>query len=121
VFIHVAPHPHFERDGTDLYCAIPISMTQASLGAEILVPTLEDKTVRVSVPAGTQHGRVLRLRGEGVPELHNPGRRGDLYIRIMVRVPVKVPARGKELLRELAQVIGEEHSPSPIPLSELKQ
>jgi len=121
VFIHVTAHPHFERDGTDLYCAIPIQMTQAALGAEVLVPTLDDKTVRVSVPAGTQHGRVLRLRGEGVPELHNPSRRGDLYIRVMVRVPTKIPARGKELLRELAEVVGEEKTPSPIPLSELKQ
>jgi molecular chaperone DnaJ len=121
VFIRVKPHPHFERDGTDLYCAIPISITQAALGADIVIPTLEEKTVRVSVPAGTQHGKVLRLRGEGVPELHNPGRRGDLYIRVFVRVPQKINARGKELLREFAEVAGEEKSPSPIPLSELKQ
>lgn len=121
VFIHVQPHPHFERDGTDLYCAIPISITQAALGADIVVPALEDKSVRVSVPAGTQNGKVLRLRGEGVPELHNPGRRGDLYIRIVVRVPTKITSRGKELLREFAEAVGEEKSPSPIPLSELKQ
>jgi molecular chaperone DnaJ len=75
----------------------------------------------VSVPAGTQNGKVLRLRGEGVPELHNPGRRGDLYIRIVVRVPTKINARGKELLREFAEAVGEVNSPAPIPLSELKQ
>jgi molecular chaperone DnaJ len=75
----------------------------------------------VSVPAGTQNGRVLRLRGEGIPELHAPSRRGDLYIKLIVRVPTKVSARAKELLKELSSVSGEEKSPRPIPLSELKQ
>jgi molecular chaperone DnaJ len=121
VFIRVTPHESFERDGNDLYCAVPISITQAALGADILVSTLEEKTVRVAVPAGTQSGRILRLRGEGVPELGNPSRRGDLYIKVIVKVPAKLSSRGKELLKELAGVIGEERSPKPVPLSELKQ
>jgi molecular chaperone DnaJ len=121
VFLRVQPHECFERDGKDVYCAVPISITQAALGAEIVVPTLDDKTVRVSVPSGTQNGRILRLRGEGIPELHTPSRRGDMYIKIVVRVPTKISAKARDLLKELATVSGEEKSPRPIPLSELKQ
>jgi molecular chaperone DnaJ len=121
IFLRVRPHESFERDGKDLYCAIPISITQATLGADIVVPTLDDRSVRVSVPAGTQNGRILRLRGEGIPELHSPSRRGDMYIRIVVRVPTKISAKAKELLKELSTVNGEEKNPRPIPLSELKQ
>ena len=67
VFIRVKPHEFFERQDDDLYCAIPISMTQAALGAEIQVPTLEGKTIKVKVPAGIQNGKMLRIRDEGVP------------------------------------------------------
>lgn len=121
VFLRVQPHESFERDGKDLYCAIPISITQASLGAEITVPALDGKSVRLSVPAGTQNGRVLRLKGEGIPELHSPNRRGDLYVKVVVRVPTKLSAKARELLKELASSNGEDASPKPIPLSELKQ
>jgi molecular chaperone DnaJ len=121
VFLRVQPHECFERDGKDVYCAVPISITQAALGADIVVPTLDDRTVRVSIPAGTQNGRILRLRGEGIPELHNPGKRGDMYLKIVVRVPTKITPKAKELLKELASVSGEEKNPRPIPLSELKQ
>jgi len=121
VFLRVQPHESFERDGKDVYCAIPISITQAALGAEISVPTLDGKQVKVSVPPGTQNGRVLRLKAEGVPELHAPSRRGDLYVKLMVKVPTKLNARARELLKELAASNGEESSPKPIPLSELKQ
>ncbi len=121
VFLRVQPHESFERDGRDIYCAVPISITQAALGADIAVPTLDDKTVRVTIPSGTQNGRILRLRGEGIPELHNPGKRGDMYIKIVVRVPTKITPKAKELLKELASVSGEDTSPRPIPLSELKQ
>ncbi len=121
IFLRVQPHELYERDGNDVYCAVPISFTQAALGSEIVVATLDGKTVRLSVPAGTQNGRILRLKGEGIPELHNPARRGDLYIKLIVKVPTKVSARAKELLKELASVNGEEKNPKPIPLSELKQ
>jgi molecular chaperone DnaJ len=121
VFLRVQPHESFERDGKDVYCAIPVSMTQAALGADIIVPTLDQKTVRVSVPPGTQNGRVLRLKGEGIPELHSTSRRGDMYIRIVVRIPTKLNAKARELLKELAVSTGEEANPRPIPLAELKQ
>ncbi len=121
VFIRVKPHPYFERDGSDIYCAVPVSITQATLGAEIVVPSLDEKSMRVTVPPGTQNGKMLRLRGEGLPELHNPSRRGDMYIKLIVKVPTKLSARAKELLKEFSSVSGEEKNPKPIPLSELKE
>jgi len=118
VFIRVKPHEFFERQDEDLYCAIPISITQASLGAEIQVPTLEGKTIKVKVPAGIQNGKMLRIRDEGVPI---SSRRGNLYIKIMVQVPAKLSRRGRELMEELSQVEGENNAPRPIPLSELSE
>jgi molecular chaperone DnaJ len=116
VFIRVKPHEFFERQGEDLYCAIPISVTQASLGAEIQVSTLEGKTIKVKVPSGIQNGKMLRIRDEGVPY---SGRRGNLYIKLMIQIPEKLSRRGRELMEELARVEGENSSPRPIPLSEL--
>ena len=77
--------------------------------------------MHLGVPAGTQNGRVLKLKGEGIPELHAPGRRGDMYVKIVVRIPTKLNSRARELLKELASSNGDEPSPKPIPLSELKQ
>ena len=116
VFIRVKPHEFFERQGEDLYCAIPISITQASLGADIQVPTLEGKTIKLKIPAGTQNGKMLRIRDEGVPVSN---RRGYLYIKVMVQIPEKLSKRGRELMEELSRAEGENNSPRPIPLSEL--
>lgn len=120
VFIKVRPHEFFERDHYDVHCLIPISITQAALGAEILVPTLEGKRVRLKVPAGTQTGKRLRLRNEGVPYLGESGRRGDMYITLQVQVPERLNGKAKELMRELAASIGEEESPQPVPLRKLR-
>lgn len=119
VDIQVQPHQFFERSGTDLYCVIPISMTQASLGTEINVATLDDKKIKVKIPSGTQNGKVLRIKNEGVPYLHNSSRRGDMYIRVLVKIPTKLSSREKELLNNLAEIQGEETSPDPVPLREL--
>ena len=116
VFIRVKPHEYFERQEDDLYCAIPISITQAALGAEIQVPTLEGKTIKVKVPAGIQNGKMLRIRDEGVPV---SGRRGNLYIKIIVQIPAKLSRRGRELMEELSRVEGENSTPKPISLSDL--
>ena len=118
VYIHVKPHAYFERDGYDVYCAVPISITQASLGAEILVPTLNNKRAKVKIPAGTQTGKMLRLRDEGIPHLHNSHRRGDMYIKLVVQVPGKLSPRAKSLLQEFSKENGEDSSPNPIRLSE---
>jgi molecular chaperone DnaJ len=116
VVIRVKPHEYFERQDLDLYCAVPISITQAALGADIHVATLEGKTIKVKVPAGIQNGKLLRIRDEGVP---SGGHRGNLYIKLMVQVPVRLSREGRELMEKLATVEGEDDSPKPIPLSEL--
>jgi len=121
VFVHVKPHEYFERDGNNVYCVIPISVSQAALGAEIMVPTLDEKRVRVKVPAGTQNGKVLRLRNEGVPQLQNPSKRGDMYIRIHVRVPDRLSSKAKSILQELAEIEGDNTNPKPMELSEIKR
>ncbi len=120
VFIRVKSHRHFERDGADLYCAMPVTPVQAILGAEIVVPTIEGKKIKLSVPPGVQHGKILRIREEGVPQ--QGGRRGDMYVKLMLRVPqaAKLSKRARELLEELAKVEGSSPEPEPIPLEELK-
>jgi len=116
VFIRIKPHEYFERQGYDLYCAVPVSVSQAALGADIHVTTLDNKTIKVKVPAGIQNGKMLRIRDEGVP---SSGNRGSLYIKLMVQIPEKLSRRGKELFEELAKVEGQNDSPKPIPLSRL--
>jgi molecular chaperone DnaJ len=118
VFIRVKPHEYFERQELDLYCAVPVSITQAVLGADIHVGTLDGKTIKVKIPPGSQNGKMLRIRDEGVP---GGGRRGSLYIKLMVQIPAKLSKRGRELMEELAKTEGENDSPRPISLSELGQ
>jgi len=120
IIIHIQPHEYFERSGADLYCAIPIAYTQAVLGTEIQVKTLDEKAIKVKIPAGIQSGKVLRVKGEGVPVLHQPGRRGDLYLKIQVTIPEKVSAKAKDLLAQLAKVEGEDLAPKPIRLEDLQ-
>jgi molecular chaperone DnaJ len=120
VYIRVLPHEYFERNGNDLYCVIPISVTQAALGTEIYVSTLENsRKVKVKIPAGTQNGKMLRLKAEGVPYLRSPDRRGDLYIKILVEIPTKVSGRARTLLQELGSLTGEKSNPNPVRLSDL--
>ncbi|MDR2314355.1 MAG: molecular chaperone DnaJ [Spirochaetaceae bacterium] len=118
VFIRIKAHEFFERQDLDLYCAVPISITQASLGADIHVNTLEGKTLKVKIPPGTANGKLLRIRDEGVP---SGGRRGSLWIKLMVQVPARLSKRGRELLEEFSRIEGENNSPKPIPLSEMAE
>ena len=120
VYVAVRPHEFFERNGNDVYCAVPISISQAALGAELLVWTLEEpRKAKLRIPAGAQHGKVFRLKGEGIPYLHSPQQRGDLYVKILVQVPTRLSAKAKTLLAQLAELNGEEPSPRPVRLSEL--
>jgi molecular chaperone DnaJ len=118
VVISITRHPLFERDGTDLHCEVPIPFVGAALGTEIEVPTLEGR-VEMSITEGTQSGKVLRLRGKGLPplqprleieQLHRM--RGDLYVRIFVEVPTKLTERQRELLEDFARESGTEVSPA---------
>ena len=88
VVLHVEAHEIFQRDGTDLFCSVPISFAKAALGGEIKVPTLEGSAV-LKVPAGTPTGKVFRLRGKGMPEVHGRGI-GDLRVKLYVEVPTKL-------------------------------
>ena len=110
IFVEVAPHPIFDREGLDLHCRIPVPMTTAALGGEIEAPLLDGGRSRVKVPAGVQSGKQLRLREKGMPSLRG-GRRGDLYLELAVETPVNLSARQKELLKEFADA-SDENSPS---------
>jgi molecular chaperone DnaJ len=98
VLVHVKPHKYFKRKGTDLYCDVPISFTQATLGAEIDVPTLE-KPVKYQVPEGTQPGTVFRVKGQGIQSLRGSGK-GDLFIQVNVEIPKRLSDKQKDLLRQ---------------------
>jgi molecular chaperone DnaJ len=108
VLVRVKEHPLFQRRGLDVVCEIPVSFTQAALGAQVDVPTLDGK-VKMRVPEGTQSGRLFRLRGKGIPR--GPARdtpRGDQHVRIVVETPTNLTARQRELLEELARDSGEQ-------------
>jgi molecular chaperone DnaJ len=102
IFLSIKPHEFFQRDGADLFCRVPISMTAAALGGEIEVPTIDGKKARVAVPEGTQTGKQFRLRSKGMPVLRS-GQAGDMYIQVSVETPVNLSRRQKELLREFEQ------------------
>jgi molecular chaperone DnaJ len=108
VFINVRPHSRFTRSDSDLMLEAPLSITQATLGSDIEVPTLNGKA-RIKVPAGTQTGSVFRLKGKGMPRLHGSGT-GDLHVRMNVRTPSALTARQKELLEDLAAEFGEQRA-----------
>jgi molecular chaperone DnaJ len=115
VYVNVRPHPYFERSGVDLYCEIPISITQAALGADIEVETIDGNKVKVAIPSATQNGKVLRLRNKGVPKLRSTSdQRGDMYIKLVVETPRKLSREAKKLMKDLAEAIGEERNPKPI-------
>ena len=109
VVIHVEPHPIFVRDQLDIICDVPISFVQAALGAEIDVPTLDGK-VKMKIPAGTQSGKVFRLKGKGVRDVQGY-HQGDQHVRVTVETPTHLTSRQKELLKEFAAISGEEVNP----------
>jgi molecular chaperone DnaJ len=109
IFIEVADHPIFQRDGSNLFCRVPVSMAEAALGGEIEVPTIDGGRSRVKIPEGSQSGKQMRLRGKGMPALRG-GAWGDMFIELAVETPVNLTARQKELLREFDR-LSEENNP----------
>ena len=99
IFLSLIPHPMFQREGADLYCRVPISMTTASLGGEFEVPTIDGGRTRVRIPDGTQTGKRFRLPSKGMPVLRSKAR-GDMYVQVMVETPQKLTKRQKDLLKE---------------------
>ncbi len=106
ITVEVRRHEFFERDGSSILLTMPISITQAALGAELEVPTLDGK-VKYDLPEGTQTGSVFRLRGKGVPYLRGNGR-GDQFVTVEVQIPKGLNAEQKALLRQLAESMGED-------------
>ncbi len=109
VDIYVQPDEMFERHGNDLLCEVPISFAQSALGAEIEVPTLDGKA-KMRLPEGTQSGKIFRLRGKGLPDVHGYGR-GDELVKVVVETPTGLNARQKQLLKEFAEACGENVNP----------
>jgi molecular chaperone DnaJ len=109
IFIEVAKHELFEREDTNLYCRVPVSMAKAALGGDIEVPTIEGGRSRVKIPAGSQSGRQMRLRGKGMPALRG-GTHGDMFIELAVETPVNLTSKQKELLREF-DALSEDNNP----------
>lgn len=106
VYIHVRPHKLFKRNGNDVFSEVPISFTQAALGAELSVDTLDGK-VQLKIPEGTQTGTTFRIKGKGVPFLGRPSARGDHHVTVRIVTPEHLTERQKALLRQLAEEWGE--------------
>jgi molecular chaperone DnaJ len=109
IFIEVAKHALFEREETNLFCNVPVSMFTAALGGDIEVPTIDGGRSRVKIPAGSQSGRQMRLRAKGMPALRGGGA-GDMFIELAVETPVNLTSKQKELLREFEK-LSEDNNP----------
>ncbi len=107
VYVTVRPHPIYERKGDDVWCDIPITFTQAALGADITVPTLDGK-VSYSVHESTQPGDIFKLKGRGIPHINGRGR-GDHYIRVTIDVPKNLSKSQKEILKEFEKALSEKN------------
>lgn len=107
VVFHISPHEFFIRDGDNIHCEVPVTFAQAALGDELEVPTLHGR-VKLKIPAGTQTGKEFRLRGKGIPNVRGYGQ-GDQYIKIRVITPTKLTTKQKQLLREFAEISGQEN------------
>lgn len=110
IFLEVTKHDLFERENTNLFCRVPVSMTAAALGGDIEVPTIDGGRSRVKIPAGSQSGRQMRLRAKGMPALRG-GPAGDMFIELAVETPVNLTNRQKELLREFED-LSEDNNPA---------
>ncbi|MGB0704996.1 MAG: molecular chaperone DnaJ [Paracoccaceae bacterium] len=109
IFIEVREHKIFQRDGNSLFCRIPVSMSGAALGGDIEVPTIDGGRSRVKIPAGSQSGRQMRLRGKGMPSIKS-AQKGDMFIEIAVETPVNLTSKQRELLREF-EALSEDNNP----------
>ena len=110
IFVSVDEDALFERDGPDLFCALPVPMTTAVLGGDLEAPTIDGGRVKISIPDGAQTGKRFRLRNKGMTQLQSKTR-GDLYVEIQVETPVKLTSRQKELMREFQEESGGSDSP----------
>ncbi len=110
IFLSVQPHEFFQRDGADIFCRVPISMTTAALGGQFEVGTVEGSKTRVKVPEGTQSGKQFRLRSKGMPVLRS-NQMGDMYIQVSIETPQNLTTRQREILKEFERLSSENNSP----------
>ncbi|MEO1207675.1 MAG: molecular chaperone DnaJ [Pseudomonadota bacterium] len=110
IFLSIQPHTFFQRDGADLFCRVPISMTTATLGGQVEVPTVEGTITRVKVPEGTETGKQFRLKGKGMPVLRSKIT-GDMYIQVEVETPKNLTSKQRELLKEFEEESRKETNP----------
>jgi molecular chaperone DnaJ len=110
IFVQVQEHPFFERRGSDLYCTIPLSVAQAALGVELMVPTLDGEEL-MKFPEGTQSGQIFRMKGKGLADPHEGGR-GDLYVRVQVVMPAKLTREQRKLFEQLGETLHVENRPA---------
>lgn len=112
LFVHVEPHKYFVRDGLDLIEEVGISIVQATLGADIYIETLDKKKVKIKIPAGTESGKIFRLRGYGVPRI-NRGTKGDLLVLVTIDTPKSLTNEEKKLFMELKKTMSDTDTPTP--------
>ncbi|HEV2628024.1 MAG TPA: molecular chaperone DnaJ [Pseudolabrys sp.] len=110
IFLSLAPHEFFQRDGADLHCLVPISMVTAALGGDFEVPAIDGSKAKVKVPPGTQTGRRFRLSSKGMPVLRSK-QTGDMYVQVSVETPQNLNKRQRELLVEFAKLSSDENQP----------
>ena len=110
IFLSIKPHEFFQRDGADIFCRVPISMTTAALGGQIDVPTIDGEKTRVKVPEGTESGKQFRLKGKGMPVLRSKVT-GDMYIQVEVETPKNLSRKQRELLESFERESNGETSP----------
>jgi molecular chaperone DnaJ len=103
--IHVEDHGFFDRDGDHLLCEVPVTYSQLALGCKVDIPSLEGAEKTLKVPSGTQSGKVLRMRGQGMPSIRGMGH-GDLLVRLQIETPTKLTGRERELIEELGKLDG---------------
>jgi molecular chaperone DnaJ len=111
IFLSIKPHEFFQRDGADLFCRVPVSMTTAALGGQIEVPTVDGGRGRVKIPEGTQTGRQIRLKGKGMPVLRSKAT-GDMYIQVEVETPKNLTRKQRDLLKQFDDASNEDTNPN---------
>ncbi len=120
IVINVEPDKFFERSGNDLYCAVPISISQAALGAEITIKSLDKRSITIKIPSGTTQGKLLRIKDEGVP-FASSTKKGDLYVKIIVKLPTKLSRQMQQVMEEYARLENATTSPDLLTLESLQE
>ncbi len=111
IFISLKPHDLFIREGADIHCKVPITITTAMLGGAVEVPTIDGSRARLTIPEGTQSGHQFRMKSKGMTHMRSPNRRGDMYVHVAVETPVKLSKKQKQLIEELDKSSGRNNNP----------